>query len=269
MIFKKIQPCKELAPYIKEFWFMDSEGHVDIIDPVLPSGFLQIAFNLGNAEWHFKSNGNFYKGPNLELMGQQKTATHFKITGHNMALGVSFHPHTAHYFLQDNSYFFTEKVINLEAIFGTSLELIQEQLLEEACLSKRIKILKVFLLERLSKNQTKNHKTRILQSILANIAHNQADYSVGRMVVQAGYSERYIEQLFKDYIGVLPKDYLNILRFHRSLRYLHHNGIPHAELAYACGYADQSHFIREFKKYTGVTPTNYSKENFPSISFFL
>lgn len=247
---------------------MDSEGYVDIIDPVLPSGFLQVAFNLGSADWQFRSNGYFTKGPDLELLGQLKTPAHFKITGHNKALGISFHPHTAHYFLKDNSHVFTGKVINLDAIFGNKLQFIQEQLQEHTCWSERIRILETFLAKRISGNESHN-KSEILRSILIHVSGNEINYSVSQMAKKAGYSERYLGQLFKDYIGLPPKDYLNILRFHRSLRYLHLSEISHSELAYACGYADQSHFIREFKKFTGVTPANYSQEKFPSTSLFL
>lgn len=269
MIFIKIKPSKALIPYVKEFWYLDSEGFIDIIDPVLPSGFSQVAFNLGSSEWHAKTNGNFEKSPSLELMGQQKAPTYFKISGHNIALGISFLPHTAHCFTKDSSHLFTEKVINLDAIFGNTTQIIQEQLLEEPLLPKRIKILEDFLIERICKKQNDNHKTNILQNVLLNIAENQSRYSVRQMAEKVGYSERYIEQLFKDYVGLSPKYYLNILRFHKSLEYLHCNSTSHADISYACGYSDQSHFIREFKKYTGVTPTNYHKDEFPSISFFL
>ena len=57
------------------------------------------------------------------------------------------------------------------------------------------------------------------------------------------------ERLFNELIGANPKEYARIVRFQKSLKLLQHDfeNINLAQLAYQCGYADQSHFIREFK----------------------
>ena len=60
------------------------------------------------------------------------------------------------------------------------------------------------------------------------------------------------ERLFNELIGANPKEYARIVR----LKLLQHDfeNINLAQLAYQCGYADQSHFIREFKQFSGYTP---------------
>ena len=64
------------------------------------------------------------------------------------------------------------------------------------------------------------------------------------------------ERLFNELIGANPKEYARIVRFQKSLKLLQHDfeNINLAQLAYQCGYADQSHFIREFKQFSGYTP---------------
>ena len=64
---------------------------------------------------------------------------------------------------------------------------------------------------------------------------------------------RQLQRSFKDSMGTTPKGYLRIIRFRNALASLNN---PHelADLAYDMGYADQAHFIREFKEFAGEAP---------------
>ncbi|HEY5825191.1 MAG TPA: AraC family transcriptional regulator, partial [Cyclobacteriaceae bacterium] len=63
-----------------------------------------------------------------------------------------------------------------------------------------------------------------------------------------------------------PKLYGKINRFQHSLGLINQKDTSLTDIAYEAGYFDQSHFIREFKSFTGVTPSSYSPQSFP-ISF--
>ncbi|WP_228446764.1 helix-turn-helix domain-containing protein [Chryseobacterium sp. 3008163] len=81
------------------------------------------------------------------------------------------------------------------------------------------------------------------------------------MVKHTGYSERHIERIFKECIGLNPKKFGNIVKLHFFLNLLKYKSSQSniTDLCYDAGYADQSHLIKEFKKYTGITPTQYLK----------
>ena len=67
--------------------------------------------------------------------------------------------------------------------------------------------------------------------------------------------KKQFERLFNELVGINPKEYARIVRFQKSLKLLqHYSDVNQAQLAYQCGYADQSHFIREFKQFSGYTP---------------
>jgi len=51
-----------------------------------------------------------------------------------------------------------------------------------------------------------------------------------------------------------------IKRFQRSLRFVSQNDLSLTSIAYCCGHFDQSHFIREFKSFTGFTPSGYARQ---------
>jgi AraC-like DNA-binding protein len=78
------------------------------------------------------------------------------------------------------------------------------------------------------------------------------------VVKQSGYSHRRFIALFSRAVGLTPKTYCRVLRFQHILRRAGTGGLPTLiDLAMASGYSDQSHFNREFREFTGVTPTEY------------
>ena len=60
--------------------------------------------------------------------------------------------------------------------------------------------------------------------------------------------------LLREYVGMNPKEYGRIARFQRALRMMQLGSRDYADIAYANGYSDQSHFIRDFRQFSGMTP---------------
>lgn len=71
-----------------------------------------------------------------------------------------------------------------------------------------------------------------------------------------GVSTRQLRRLTKHHLGLLPKDFSRILRFQSVLQAI--NASQH-ENVYLDHYYDQPHFVREFKRLSGVTPTRFKK----------
>jgi AraC-like DNA-binding protein len=80
-----------------------------------------------------------------------------------------------------------------------------------------------------------------------------------------GISSRYLQKLFLQYTGLTPKLYHKINRFQKSLVLVSKKNMPLTSIAYDCGYFDQSHFIRDFKSFTGFLPSAGIIENSSAI----
>ena len=80
--------------------------------------------------------------------------------------------------------------------------------------------------------------------------------SVGRMADLAGVSPQHLGRLFLEHIGVAPKLYARLARFRAGLRYVQcaDDAGGWSRLAARLGYADQSHFIAEFREFASFTP---------------
>jgi AraC-like DNA-binding protein len=75
-----------------------------------------------------------------------------------------------------------------------------------------------------------------------------------------GYSHKHTVKLFKEKCGLPPKMIQRVFRFNSVLLRARDAGMNWTELSYAAGYADQSHFIKEFKQFTGFTPQLFLKQ---------
>jgi AraC-like DNA-binding protein len=98
--------------------------------------------------------------------------------------------------------------------------------------------------------------SRSAQAVALLAAQAETTRPVAALVTRSGYSERRLQQLFSAELGLPPKTYSRLLRLHASLRRLRHRvPIDWAALALAGAYADQSHLVHEFRRFTGLTPT--------------
>ncbi|MFF2272872.1 helix-turn-helix domain-containing protein [Agromyces sp. NPDC058136] len=86
----------------------------------------------------------------------------------------------------------------------------------------------------------------------------QIDRSGGRvriaeLVEETGWSSRYASSRFAEHVGIGPKAAAGLVRFERAAIAL--RGLPAAEVASRFGFADQSHLVREVRRYSGWTPS--------------
>ncbi|MFK8052999.1 MAG: helix-turn-helix domain-containing protein [Woeseiaceae bacterium] len=78
-----------------------------------------------------------------------------------------------------------------------------------------------------------------------------------------GGSQKHLISQFKKFIGITPKQYQRVLRFNSIFAQMQSDQfLSWSDIAYQCGYADQSHFIREFKAFSGFIPEAFLQEGF-------
>jgi len=105
---------------------------------------------------------------------------------------------------------------------------------------------------------------RILKAVEC-IRLNQGQIRVAALAAFLNISQDTLEKNFSKFVDVSPKQFARIIRF-RSLIQKYPAGQQLVEAAYRAGYFDQSHFIREFKTFTGMTPGQFSVGSMHNMS---
>lgn len=123
--------------------------------------------------------------------------------------------------------------------------------------------IRVFLNEytKLEKKREKPFgKRELVQSVKNLVYQSDGKIKVSELQNQTGYTDRYINKVFIEEMGFSPKTFCKIIQFQRALEFLNY-GAPDkmTEAAVYLGYYDQPQFIRDFKRYAGITPKNYLK----------
>jgi len=83
------------------------------------------------------------------------------------------------------------------------------------------------------------------------------NFTLGKMAESVNLSPPYFCYLFKTITGVPPAKYLKSLRLQQSATLLTTTFLSVKEIVRHVGLADESHFVRDFKRYYGNTPTEY------------
>jgi AraC-like DNA-binding protein len=179
--------------------------------------------------------------------------------------GIRFFPHTASLFLNENIEQFNNQVFDFKDVAGAPVRLLHLKLLENPSLGKRVEIVEDFLLHRLSRFEKKFSKIQLVSNIMDELKQDEFFDNIENVASRYGITSRYLQKIFLQYSGLTPKLFSKINRFQNSLRLVAKKGSTLTSIGYDCGYFDQSHFIREFKSFTGFTPSAYIPENSSAI----
>jgi AraC family transcriptional regulator len=99
---------------------------------------------------------------------------------------------------------------------------------------------------------------RVLQRVREHVETKlEGTISLHELAATAGLSASHFARAFKQSEGTSPHRYVVNRRLQQALQLLAGTKLPLSEIANATGFADQSHFSRQFRKHIGVTPSSY------------
>jgi len=170
-------------------------------------------------------------------------------------LGVHFRPGGAFPFLGISPSEIVDDHVDLHDIWGREGRSLREQLLEARSVNERFRLVEAALLRRLLRARPGHPAARVAVEAL-NGGHA---VRVAQVAANVGLSHRRFVEIFQREIGVTPKLYARLERFHRVKQHIARLDAPPswAAFALASGYFDQSHMIREFVEFSDMSPESY------------
>jgi AraC-like DNA-binding protein len=149
----------------------------------------------------------------------------------------------------------TDRVIDGSAVFGAAAGELAGRIQDARDVDERIGIAEGFVRARLA--SAVPAAVRTVNGLVDAILADRAILKVDDIVDLYGIGKRNLEKLFREYIGVTPKWVIQRYRLHEAAERLDMAATDLSTLAYELGYADQAHFVRDFKAAVGRPPASY------------
>lgn len=253
-MYTTFPPPPQLARHVRMFWVFEHD---------VPEGepYVYRSMADGCAEMVFH-----YKGLFSELdagdhtyhpaIVHAQTSRHRRFLTHSSfgIFGVYLYPSALPQLFGLSSTAFSNQMPEITAVLGADGGLLQEQVMTATSHAQRVQIVSRFLLALLQKRRQDETAAHIA---IRHIIEAKGQVNVTALASQLCLSARQFERTFKTFSGFSPKMYTRIIRFQRTLAEYGNTERSMTDIAYECGYYDQSHFIHEFREFSGYHPRQY------------
>jgi AraC-like DNA-binding protein len=267
MQFYTIDPDPLLGQYVRYFWVLegdkDGQGFIN-------GRYTHRTMACGCPELFFHYKGTFDEILEGEIIastarvGIQGQTSHFRrfTTTESFGLfGVFLYPFAIPIILGIPAEEVNDNMPDLATVLGPPGEMIAEQMMLAKNNKVRATLLTSFLTDRLLKKPNRIPTGQRIIPAIRQVIDTKGQLSISAISDQYFLSRRTFERAFKHYAGFSPKLFSRLLRFENVLESYDQKDKTLTEIAYDCGYYDQSHFIHEFKSFSGHHPRHYFFEN--------
>ena len=250
-----LSPNENIRPYVRQIMIMEGEDSGAKNNfPFYADGYPGLMFSRGDHKVKLWPKNKFLS--DLYLYGQTIEPISMEVNGRFKFIIYRLYPSSVKLLLNVNPKDLNDDCYDLFQIDYIDIPAILIQLQNCNSTEGQLEILDQFILD-LIKHTAKN-TDKIVTMALNTIISAKGKIPIKHLRKQLYLSERTFERRFSKEIGITPKQFARIIQFSFSKNQLSESDYENlTALSYDTGFADQSHFIRTFKKYTGKTPKEY------------
>lgn len=250
------EPLAPLKGYIDKIWVLETDCGLpqDDMKMLVPDGRLLLLLPLKNTMAGKMAGRNYDTKENrMSLVGISDLPSQVD-TQHAGALGligVDFTPQGAYRFFRVKLKEVKYEVNPLSDILGKEVRFVEEKIANIENIKVKVRMLQQFLFDLF----TQKSGDQVFEYCIKKIKESKGAIAVKELEQQTGYSSRWLNRKFDEMLGISPKNFSSIARFNFYYQALLTNAarvLTHKE--FYDHYYDESHFIREFKRFTGMPP---------------
>lgn len=253
MRYQEYKPPGELASWIKLFWVFESRSNDPLPETIVADGYPELIIHFRSPFAEADYAGQFRKQPAAVACGQLTRPLVLHSSSDAGMIGIRFQPSGMSPFLSTPMQSLTDARVPAEDLF-VDVDRLIEEIVEASNDVQRIAACNRFLFRSIDSDRENPGVRRALDSII----HTRGQISVGSLATLMGTSRRSLELAFQSEVGTSPKMYCRITRFRHILDAVSIN--PSArwvQVALDSGFFDQSHLIRDFRRFAGASPTSF------------
>jgi AraC-like DNA-binding protein len=268
--FCSYRPEDPLGRFVDFFW-MITNGAAGRRERIFPSGTSELVINLCEDEVRIYDSvhpDEYQRLSGAVFAGVYSRGFICDAKQHQSMIGVHFRPGGAFPFLGIAATELTDSHANLEDLWGRQAAELRSKPCEAHTVRDRFQILHEVLINRIHPVPNQYPAVEFALRQFDTVGRCS---SIRQVAAELGLSQRRFIELFAIQVGLTPKLLCRILRFQRARALATRNGglqsaagecepapeIEWADIAIACGYYDQAHFINDFRSLSGVSPSEY------------
>lgn len=248
--FQFVEPCRDLQPYVRHFVIVES--NIDIVNRIFPDTTVVMSFRF-KGEVAIQSPDHHQALPLFAVSGLRKSSRLIHYSPNSGNLLVIFHDGAASSFIREPIHELLHSTLPISLLNGyTDVHSLEDNLSSAGDNVERIKSVERLLLSKLNFRS----QDRVVSEAVNLIRMHHGSIRLKELAAHVCLSQDAFEKRFRKVIGTSPKSFACITR----LKYIV-EGMPSKETllerAYDSGYFDQPHFNKDFKLFTGQTPTEF------------
>jgi AraC-like DNA-binding protein len=239
--YGRFWPDDDLAPFVEHLWTVAWDLETPVVSEVLAHPSVQLVVERDASAVAGVFTGRFVR----------------RLEGRGRVLGVKFRPGGFRPFIGGPVSELTDRRRTLPQVFGEEVLDLEARALAAGNVEESFAAIQAFLRAR---RPVAGEAIELVGQVVERAATDREVTRVAHLVAAFGIQPRRLQRLFDEHVGVRPKWVIQRYRLHEAAERIaaspEHDW---ARLALELGYADQAHFVRDFRRFVGETPAAYAR----------
>jgi AraC-like DNA-binding protein len=251
-------PFTALRDYVRSFEQREADIEADVVFPIAARPYQFLEFYL-QGRYLVESCDSRARDvvPCAVVVGPSTCrSVDLVLHGHLDVFTIQFQPSGFHQLFGVPMPELTDRALEARSVLGPSFCALERRLADAPSFSERVRLATNFLLDQ----GMGLRKPDIIGRLANDILESRGALRLGAAAERGGLSLRQLERRFRETVGVAPKRYARIVRFHAaSEAKAHSNERAWTDIAHDLGYYDQMHMVHDFRIFAGESPTGWNK----------
>lgn len=252
-MYRSFDPAQELLPFVECYWSWQVDPDDHALDDILPDAAPEFIVHLGSLPFVQSESGEWRQQYRAFLYCAARKALRLSIREPMMLFAIRFRPWGVSRFSNGSMADMLDRPVPpFESLHELGDELVTG-LSSVSSDSSRVELANKLLTRELQSCSRIEPRLKLLLD-----ATNGGRCSSAEMARKLAVSDRSFSRLWKDVVGIQPRKFVQLMRFHTALEMID-GGVRLKQVAADCGYSDQAHMARQIKAITGLPPSSLQR----------